>query len=508
MSGQERIIWTGPTLTGQRLGRMALTLISVSLALMAVVGVVGPLPPMAEFSPASPWPPWFIHFGVSPVLVSVVTWLTVVLGGVGLGTGLLAVARGWRPRVRLLMIGSFIAVTALMLVRPVANDDPLYYAAYGRITVLGHDPYVTAPEKFIPLRDPIRVAVSHYKDDPPSRYGPVATVTEAVASEFAGDSVARSIFWLKLWNALAFLGLMLAIDRLVRSDGARRARAHLMWSVNPLMLFAVMADGHNDVLPAAMAVTALVTLRRIDFRRGLFAGLLLGMAIGVKASFAIFFIGLAWAARGSVRALLALGLGVVAILVPAYLLAGQGAISASALGLASGEQPNLLWHDVSELWGWQDAVSRTNTLALIASGVFALLLLSRMPQGPRELPAVRTALALALALLVVSPLQRVSYDAMIFPLLAVMPASRLDWLAVARSTALGVASVPLFYPALHPPLVAVIERVSTDVCVPLVLAAVLVSLIWLCFTEDWHLRIKPEEVLPQSGLSRSSYASS
>ena len=73
-------------------------------------------------------------------------------------------------------------------------------------------------------------------------YGPAATATEAAASGLAGDSPARTIFWLKVWNALAYLGVVLALDRAVRSDAARRVRAHLMWSVNPLMLFAMVAQ--------------------------------------------------------------------------------------------------------------------------------------------------------------------------------------------------------------------------------------------------------------------------
>ena len=66
--------------------------------------------------------------------------------------------------------------------------------------------------------DPVgAVAVPGYKNQP-SRYGPVATGTEELASQLAGDSAPRTIFWLKVWNALAFLGLVLTLDRVVRSD--------------------------------------------------------------------------------------------------------------------------------------------------------------------------------------------------------------------------------------------------------------------------------------------------
>jgi hypothetical protein len=48
-------------------------------------------------------------------------------------------------------------------------------------------------------------------------------------------------------------GVALGLDRLLRSDPARRARAHLLWSVNRLMLWALMAGGHLDVLAAGPA---------------------------------------------------------------------------------------------------------------------------------------------------------------------------------------------------------------------------------------------------------------
>ena len=109
-----------------------------------------------------------------------------------------------------------------------------------------------------------------------------------------------------------------------------------------------------------------------------------------------------------------------------------------------------------------------------------------MPAGPRDFPAVRVALALALGLLVISPYQTAWYDVMIFPVLAVMPASRLDWLAVTRATALTVASAP-FFTRLDPAWLAAIQRVSTAGSPLLVLAGVDVLLLWCCLTRAWGL---------------------
>ena len=82
-----------------------------------------------------------------------------------------------------------------------------------------------------------------------SDYGPLASLEQATAAELGGiASAGRIIAWLKLWNALAFGLVIIALDRVLRSDPARRARAHLLWSLNPLLLWGLVASGHLDAL--------------------------------------------------------------------------------------------------------------------------------------------------------------------------------------------------------------------------------------------------------------------
>jgi len=380
---------------------------------------------------------------------------------------------------------------ALMVIPPVDNGDPLYYAAYGRIAVLGRSPYVVVPVQRMPLTDPIRAAVPFHQQDPPSRYGPVATGTEAAASELGGTSVARTLFWLKVWNALAYLVVVLALDRVVRSDAARRARAHLLWSVNPLMLFALLANGHNDVLAAAAGVTALFTLKTVNSRRGLLAGLLLGLAAAIKAPYLLFGAGLAWAARRSPRTLATLALGTVATLIPGYLLYGHDAITATA-GVANGPPVgNVPWTAgmkvFSKVLHWHISAGSINTLGWIATVVLAAVLLWRLPPGPHGLPAIRVALALTLGLLVASPHQLPWYAAMIFVLLAVFPVSRLDWVVVAFATTSTLGGLPFFYfSGVHPRWLARVLRIGEWGVVPVSLAAVAVGLLWLCYVDDWR----------------------
>ena len=497
------------------MARTALAATGASVTLMVAVGAGGPSPGVGvrAFSPAPPWPPWFVHVSaspvvvspvvVSPVVVSAVLWLAAVLGGVGLAAGLAAARRGWRPRPRRLILGSVVAVVALMVIPPVGSNDLLVYVAAGRIAVLGHSPYVMTPGQLMSSGDPIGSGTVFTYPDVPSPYGPVATVTEAAASELGGTSVARTLFWLKVWDALAYLAIVVALDRMTRSDAARRVRAHLLWSVNPIMLLEMMASGHNDVLAAAAGLSALLVMRRVDTRRALLAGILLGLAAAIKAPYVLFGLGLAWCARRSPRTLAALVLGTAGALVPGYVWAGRPAISATtgvaarSVGQSPWALPVLMLQKVLH---WHASSARIDTVALIGSAVLAAVLLLRMPPGSRDFPAVRVALAATLALLVLSPQQQPWYAALIFPLLALFPASRLDWVAVALASATALGELPvMFLTGLHP---AWLARSALTGDLGIVLLGVTeagFTLLWLCFTRDWRPGTglgAPVEVVP------------
>src|SRR5262249_34848676 len=157
---------------------------------------------------------------------------------------------------------------------------------------------------------------------------------------------------------------------------------HLMWSLNPLMLYLVMADGHNDVLAVVMAATALFAVRKSAARHTFLAGILLVLATAVKASYALFAVGAAWAVRRSPRALCALAAGVAAVLVPPYFLGGRRVVAATTVGLVGGEHTNLLYYEFARFTGHGQAVKVTNVVGLLVCGALALVLLWRLPPGP------------------------------------------------------------------------------------------------------------------------------
>jgi hypothetical protein len=83
-------------------------------------------------------------------------------------------------------------------------------------------------------------------------------------------------------------------------------------------------------------------------------------------------------------------------------------------------------------------------LILAATVAVAVLLVRGLPPESDDCPApgVRLALALAVASLVVLPVQTPWYDALVFVLLALMPASGLDYLLIARCLLLTELVLP------------------------------------------------------------------
>jgi hypothetical protein len=160
-------------------------------------------------------------------------------------------------------------------------------------------------------------------------------------------------------------------------------------------------------------------------------------------------------------------------------------IEATTVGLVGGEKTNLLYYEFARFTGLSHTDKATNAIGLLVCGALALVLLWRLPPGLSDLPGVRVALALSLALLIASPYEQAWYDAMVFPLFAVIAASRLDWVAVAHTIALTVISVPYTFPNSHRPWWSRVEQFGTYAAIA-GLVVTWAALLWLCWTTDWR----------------------
>ncbi len=342
-----------------------------------------------------PWPapyaPPLLNVSLAPITVTVGLWAAGVLAAGGVLAGLAALARGARFPLWLMIGGAVMAVAALTVLPPTGSTDTLDYAAYGRMVVLGHSPYVMTPDQLRAMGDPIGRAAPFLWGKRVSLYGPLATVEEAAAALLGGRSVARIVFWLKLWNALAFGAVALALDRMVRGDPARRTRVHLLWTVNPLLLWNLIAGGHLDGLAAAAGFLglALFSASRTDGDpgplRAAAAGLLIGMAADLKISFALFGLGLIWASRRSLRTALTGAASALVVIVPGYVWFGPPAIA--ALLSRSGNDSAVSFY---RLLSWlPDSNQLILFFALPALALVTAAMLQRFPDHVPDLPAIQ-----------------------------------------------------------------------------------------------------------------------
>jgi hypothetical protein len=453
-----------------------------SITLLAAVMALGPSAAVPRIGPGGPM--WSMQASPSATTVITLERTGLLLGALGVAVGLAAIRRGWRPSATLLVGAGSAAAALFVFLPPAGSIDVLNYAIYGRIAALGHTPYVMRPAELYSARDPVGLYAPANWRTLPTIYGPVATAFQWAAASLGGASMARIVFWIRFGNAIAFVATAAGLARLAGPDGARRARACVLWAVNPLMLFWLVGSGHVDVLLALFVVAALIVIgsgRRRGVLPGLLTGVIVGAATAIKTPFALAALGLAWVVRTSPRTVVAGLLGAAAVLIPCFAL--PGALNTAALSRRLTVSAGFIY-PVPGAVGSRPAVLAVTVL--FATVALALLLLWRLPAGHPALPAVRPAAALALAWLTVFPVQAPWYDALIFALLALMPASGLDYLLVARCLLLSEMLLPGVLPNTGSLSLAIARFSHAGLLV------VLAALIVMCLLRAWGAA-RPED---------------
>ena len=435
-------------------------------------------------------PPWDLTFmHMSAGVATVLLWLAIILGAGGVVAGLVAVERGARPSVRVLLIAAAVAVTLLTVFPPAGSTDAFDYATYGRIAVLGHSPYVMTPAQLARLHNTFSRSVPVTWNHFVSVYGPLATLEQFLAAKLGGLSAARITFWLKLWNSIAFGLVAFVVDRTLRSDPVRRLRAHLLWTINPLLLWDLVGEGHVDLIAAAAGLLGLLVLGqhsetvRPPLLRVLAAGALIGAAADVKINYALFGLGLIWVLRRSFAALATAAAGALVVVVPGYAWFGMRAVRALS-GRRNGTSADSYYHVLLGS-SFQHHMAELAVLLVIAEAVLAY---RRMPAGYETRPVFRVALVLSAAWLFFWPYQFPWYDAMLICLLMFYPATRLDWLVLGRIAVATLANTPgnPFGPPGH--VVYVVHHLLVRGFAPLALFAAAIGLVWLCLSGRWNPR--------------------
>ncbi|MBB1511565.1 polyprenol phosphomannose-dependent alpha 1,6 mannosyltransferase MptB [Tessaracoccus sp. MC1627] len=268
------------------------------------------LRPTPHGRPVHPW--WWITAGLLAVLILVGAQFADAPGLLERGDS------WWRPLVSLPalsvlvlawwqlgplwrhpLVAAAIWSAPMMFALPMYSRDAYAYAAQGWMVARGLDPYTTPlGEAGLPG---LLVGVHWHK---------TTAVYPALSLELFG-MIARltgsDLFWttvaLRVPNVLALIGLAWVVRRLARRFGVDVGLALWAGVLNPIMLVQWIGGVHNDAFMVTLAVAAVLAVTDLGWRgwRGLLvAGVLLGLAMGVKQTAAVYGLGVVavgWAAR-------------------------------------------------------------------------------------------------------------------------------------------------------------------------------------------------------------------
>jgi hypothetical protein len=425
----------------------AIGCLGVGVALLVTVGALGTSAAVPPLGGAGWLPPYSVEVDPAAGLVIALQVGGLLTGGTGVALALAALRRGWQPNIRRLLTGSFVAVAAFALARPMGSADVLSYAAYGRIAALGSDPYDIPPDQFADATgDPVVSAVQEPWRSTTSVYGPLGTLVMRAASMIGGSSLRVTVLVLAVIGALAYVGTALLLDRLTKPSIQQRARAAVLWGINPVLLYELVGGVHLDVEAVALGIAALLVAARAGMTSALAAGALVGAAVAVKAPFGLYGIALLAplvVARDVRRVAAVVGGGLV-VVIPAYLLAGPHVFDQTreVARLISRASPwNLIRLSLDEPLGVDVSRPLLSAVAIVAAVALALLLLRATPAAQRLHPP-QLAFVLSTAWLLTVLYSLPWYDAMLLAPLAALAATPFDGPLLARLTVLALAYVP------------------------------------------------------------------
>jgi Glycosyltransferase family 87 len=315
---------------------------------------------------------------------------------------------------------------------PVGSSDIASYAAYGRITSLGGNPYAISPVKFLGHHSAYTQVVGVVWRGQRSVYGPIATAFQSFAASIGGPNVATTIWVLMILNGAVFIGVGYLLLR--TSDDP--VRATLFWAANPVIIQQLVGGGQIDTFVAAGAICAIQVARRVSGVWGdVLVGVLIGAACGIKINAVLIGIGLAWPLlrRHEWLRVTRMTAVALAVFVLEYSFYGLGAPRSMLAGLKWVIMPSpwRLLQMAAEALGARQATTTMiiSILWPVAMFVLAWFIYQRISSDqPREIVAP---FALTFAWVIVAPWVFAWYTAIAWASLTLVPRNRMTrWLTI------------------------------------------------------------------------------
>jgi alpha-1,6-mannosyltransferase len=223
------------------------------------------------------------------------------------------------PSARWAYVTAGLWAAPLLAFLPLGSYDVYSYACQGWQQAAGLDPYAGGVDL---LGCPWADAVAPTWRAAPAPYGPVFLLLAAVAAKL-GHSLAGTVAVLRVIALLGVGLIAVCLPRLARRAGVPVERAVWLALACPLVPIHLVSGAHNDAVMVGFLVAGLALG---SVRRPLAAGVLLGLAIGVKATAVVvvpFALLMVWPGRRH-RAVVSMIAGVVLALLTVSLVSGRG----------------------------------------------------------------------------------------------------------------------------------------------------------------------------------------
>ncbi|SCF46396.1 polyprenol phosphomannose-dependent alpha 1,6 mannosyltransferase MptB [Micromonospora mirobrigensis] len=384
------------------------------------------------------------------------------LVGTGLLVGCWWALRAGAPSTRWAYLTAGLWLLPLLVAPPIGSRDAYSYACQGWSYAAGRDPYTTGVAAAgCPWVD----TVAPIWRDTPAPYGPPFLLLAALAVTLGGG-LTGTIVVLRLYAVAGVLLAALCLPGLARAAGVPTRRAAWLALACPLVGVHLVAGAHNDAVLLGLLLLGLLVLVRLPGRPAalLLAGVLFGLAVGVKATAVVvlpFAALLAVAGRYNGRALLRDGgllvVGALGTLVATSLLSGLGPGWLAGLARSGDTRqwtspPTAVGFVVDYVRVWTGAgrgavpVARAVALVLLAVVLVALwwwawTTLRRQPADRPRVALLGAGLALA-ATVLLSPVFHPWYATWpLFLLAATAPAARTRWFVLPCAVA-SVLTLP------------------------------------------------------------------
>jgi Glycosyltransferase family 87 len=436
------------------LGWLRAAALILSFALLLLVAVAGPSAAKPGLGPRG-WAPGNLPISLSSAVVTAILWTAYLLGALAVALGLL---RGMGSDHRWPRAHSWLWPVALgalaLLTAPIGSADHINYAAYGRISAQGGDPYLVAPITWAGGADPVTSAVQPPWTMTPSVYGPFGTALQTLSSLVGQDNLRQTVWVWQLLIVAAWL-LVRFLLRRAAVDDAALARIHVMWTTNPVVFGVAVLGAHVDLIATALALAAVL----LASRRPWIAGLVLGATVSTKITYGIVGLAILWSWRSlapkpMVRNLTTLAVSSLAVFVPLHLRAGPHVFdqlrkSGNEVALATAWRPVVnLMSAVLPL----DEARRVVSVASVVAVILLVWVLSRLalsrPTTQRistiqqTQSAITATFVLGTAYALGAPYSLPWYNVLTWATLPLLLGTALDGILLTQLTVMAMAYVP------------------------------------------------------------------